>query len=243
MMESTNLNLSTLPTNPLRPPPIRAYESREIAKKAVQDFTAKQGYALVVKRSDNKRVDLHCSLWPDPTRRGPSVASKAKSREVNKIGTNCPFKIQIWLRKDRKKVDPHTHEIKIVHGEHNHGPTPQNLLVILRQRERAEKEVRLLDYFHQGLKAIQIWQILKAEKSLLTLKDLQNLRDRARHVFLRGRSSIEAVIESLPGWIIRYKLDDQQRPISILFISRTGLAFLRIHPNLLWIDATYKTNR
>lgn len=88
-----------------------------------------------------------------------------------------------------------------------------------------------------------IWMILKAEESLLNLNDLYNYRAKARKIFLHGRTSIEAVIEGLSGWITHYELDSVQRPSRILFISQQGLEFLRIHPNLLWIDATYKTNR
>ena len=79
----------------LPPDPPHFYETRDLAKKALQESATKQGFALVVKRSDRKRVDLHCSLWPDPTKKGPSVLSKAKSREVIKIRTNYPHKIQI----------------------------------------------------------------------------------------------------------------------------------------------------
>jgi hypothetical protein len=79
----------------LPPDPPQFYETRDLARKALQESATKQGFALVVKRSDRKRVDLHCSLWPDPTKKGPSVPSKAKSREVIKIRTNCPHKIQI----------------------------------------------------------------------------------------------------------------------------------------------------
>jgi hypothetical protein len=88
-----------------------------------------------------------------------------------------------------------------------------------------------------------ISMLLEPEKSLLNLKDLQNLRARTRSIFLAGRTSIEAVIESLLGWIIHYELDGQRRLTRIIFLSRAGLEFLRIYPNLLWVDATYKTNR
>jgi hypothetical protein len=227
----------------LPPDPPQFYETRDLAKKALQESATKQGFALVVKRSDDKRVDLHCSLWLDPTKKGPSVSSKAKSREVIKIGTNCLYKIQIWRRKDRKEAIPDRHEIVVKYGKHNHGLIPLNLLVPLRQKERKEKEERLLDYFEKGLKPMAISTLLEPEKSLLTLKDLKNLRARTRSVFLSGRTSIEAVIQSLLGWIIQYELDSQQRPIRIIFISRIGLRFLRVYPNVLWIDATYKTNR
>jgi hypothetical protein len=238
MDSSQSILLPTLP-----PDPPQFYETRDLAKKALQESAKEQGFALVTRRSNPKRAELSCCLWPDPTRKGLSMTSKAKQREVNKIGTNCLYMIQICLRKDRKKVIPDRHEIVVKHGEHNHGPVPLNLLVQLRQEERTNKEERLLDYFEKGLKPMAISTLLEAEKSLLNLRDLENLRARTRSIFLSGRTSIEAVIESLPGWIIRYELDGQQRPIRIIFISRIGLQFLRVYPNLLWVDATYKTNR
>jgi hypothetical protein len=150
----------------------------------------------VVKRSDNKRVDLHCSLWPDPTKKDRLVLSKAKSREIIKIGTNCLYKIQIWLRKN---VDLERYKVVVKYSEYNHSLVLLNLLVLLRQKERKEKEERLLDYFEKGLKPIAISMLLEPEKSLLNLKDLENLRARTRLIFLRGRISIKVVIESLPS--------------------------------------------
>ena len=235
-------SLSTIPPT-LLPNPQLFYESFDLAKKALQESAREQGFALVTRRSAKWRIDLSCSLWPDSTKKGPSTANKAKQREVKKIGTNCPYMIQICLRKDRKKVIPDRYEIVVKHGEHNHGPVPLNLLVPLRQEERAKKEGRLLDYFEKGLKPMAISTLLEPEKSLLNLKDLKNLRARTRSLFLSGRTSIEAVIESLPGWIIQYELNYQKRPIRIMFISRIGLQFLQVYPNILWVDATYKTNR
>jgi hypothetical protein len=90
----------------------------------------------------------------------------------------------------------------VKHGEYNYGLIPLNLLVPLRQKERKEKEVRLLDYFKKGLKPIVISALLEPKESLLNLRDLENLHARTRLIFLAGRISIKVVIESLPGWII-----------------------------------------
>jgi hypothetical protein len=87
----------------------------------------------------------------------------------------------------------------VKYSEHNHSLVLLNLLVLLRQKERKEKEERLLDYFEKGLKPIAISMLLEPEKSLLNLKDLENLRARTRLIFLRGRISIKVVIESLPS--------------------------------------------
>ena len=86
----------------------------------------------------------------------------------------------------------------VKYSEHNHPPTPPNLLVLLRQKERKEKEERLLDYFEKGLKPIAIATLLEPKKSLLNLRDLENLYARTRSIFLTSRISIKAIIESLP---------------------------------------------
>lgn len=237
-MDSSESNL--LPTLPPNPP--QFYETPDLAKEALHESAKEQGFTLVTRRSNPRRIELSCSLWPKPTRKDPLVSSQAKSREVIKIGTNCLYMIYICYRKGRGEALDR-YEIVVKHGEHNHGPIPLNLLVPLRQKERKEKEARLLDYFDKGLKPTAISTLLEPEKSLLNLKDLENLRARTRSLFLAGRTSIEAVMESLPGWIIQHELDERQRPIRILFISRIGLQFLRVYPNVLWIDATYKTNR
>jgi hypothetical protein len=227
LLPSQSVIPPTLPPNPQL-----FYQTRDLAKEALQESATKLGFALVIRRSDEWKVTLSCCCWPKPTK-GPSLTSKAKQRAVNKIGTNCLYNVQICRRKDRRKVHPDRHEVVVKHGEHNHGIIPLNLIVKLRQEEREKKEGQLLDYFEKGLKPMAISMLLEPEKSLLNLRDLENLRARTRSIFLSGRSSIEAVIESLPGWIIQYELDDQRRPTRILFISRIGLEFLRIYPNLL----------
>ena len=106
--------------------------------------------------------------------------------------------IYICRRRARNNVIPDRYEVVVKHSEHNHGLIPLNLLVPLRQKERKEKEARLLDYFEKGLNPIVISTLLEPEKSLLNLKDLYNLRARTRSLFLTRRTSIKAVIESLP---------------------------------------------
>ena len=212
---------SKIPPN-LPPNLPQFYETPDLAKKALQESATKQGFALVTRRSNPRRIELSCSLWPNPTKKDPSVLSKAKSREVIKIGTNCLYMVYIYYRKGKEEALDR-YEIVVKYGEHNHPLTPLNLLVPLRQKERKEKEERLLDYFEKGLKPMAISTLLEPEKSLLNLKDLHNLRARTRFLFLAGRTSIEAVIESLPRWIIQHELDKRQRPIRILFISRIGL--------------------
>jgi hypothetical protein len=85
----------------------------------------------------------------------------------------------------------------VKYSKYNYSLTLLNLLVLLQQKERKEKEVRLLKYFENGLKPIAISTLLEPKKSLLNLKDLYNLCARTRSLFLTGYILIKAVIESL----------------------------------------------
>jgi hypothetical protein len=49
-----------LPTLPLDS--AQFYETRDLAKKALQESATKQGFTLVVRKSDRKRANLYCSL-------------------------------------------------------------------------------------------------------------------------------------------------------------------------------------
>ena len=82
------------PTLPPSPP--QFYATVDLAKEALQESAKEKGFTLVTRRSNPRRIDLSCSLWPQPTRRDPLVSSKAKSREVIKIRTNCPYIIYIY---------------------------------------------------------------------------------------------------------------------------------------------------
>ena len=50
-----------LPTLPPNLP--QFYKTPDLAKKALQESATKQGFALVTRRSNPRRIDLSCSLW------------------------------------------------------------------------------------------------------------------------------------------------------------------------------------
>ncbi|KAJ5370774.1 uncharacterized protein N7496_006866 [Penicillium cataractarum] len=117
-----------LPQVPPPAPPPRFYDSRELGQKDINEFAASHGYTLTVRRSDQSKVDLVCSRWPDP----------ANPRERKTNGTNCPFRLQFRRRAgvSRKpgyiilsdSPQPTGWELRIKNGEHNHGPMAESPL-------------------------------------------------------------------------------------------------------------------
>lgn len=114
-----------LPPGPPPAPPPRFYDSREIGQQDINDFAASHGYSLTVRRSDQNKVDLVCSRWPDP----------ANPRERKTNGTKCPFRLQMRRRagppqrsgyvilSDQPEPPKEGWELKIKNGEHNHEPS------------------------------------------------------------------------------------------------------------------------
>jgi hypothetical protein len=79
----------------------------------------------------------------------------------------------------------------------------------------------------------------------LNARDLRNLRHRAQKQLLKGRSPTSALLMGLQDWDILWQQEDgdSQRVQHIFCASHSGLDLLARFPSLLWIDATYKTNR
>lgn len=116
--------------SPPAPQP-RFYYSREDGQEHLKQFAAHHGYALNVRRSDNHKVDMVCSRWPDPKSKATDNDG-TPSRERKSNGCNCQFRIQLRKRtgapKRRRSAAPAEDQpqpiwqLRIQHGTHNHGP-------------------------------------------------------------------------------------------------------------------------
>jgi hypothetical protein len=84
------------------------------------------------------------------------------------------------------------------------------------------------------------------EESCIVRTDVYNHRRKLNIEFLAGRTPIQALLQELPRdgkWFFRYDLDDEGH-VNILFaMHQDSIQLLRMHPWLLLMDCTYKTNR
>lgn len=71
-------------------PQQRFYYSREDGQGHLKQFAAHHGYALNVRRSDNHKVDMVCSRWPDPKSKATDNDG-TPSGERKSNGCNCQF--------------------------------------------------------------------------------------------------------------------------------------------------------
>lgn len=79
----------------------------------------------------------------------------------------------------------------------------------------------------------------------ITPSDLRNLHQYTKRLFLGPKTSIQAVLTNLKDdWEIYWKTELGSDIVSqAFFASKESLRLLRRYPFMLWIDATYKTNR
>lgn len=111
------------PPGPPPAPPPRFYDSREVGQQDIAEFATSHGYSLTIKRSDQSKVDMVCSRWPNPT--------NPRERKTN--ATGCPFRLQFRRRTGAPQKPgyiifsdplPQTGwELRILNGEHNHEAT------------------------------------------------------------------------------------------------------------------------
>jgi hypothetical protein len=116
--------------SPPAPQP-RFYYTREDGQEHLKQFAARHGYALNVRRSDNQKVDMVCSRWPDPKAKiTDNDGTPSRDRKSN--GCNCQFRVQLRRRtgapQRRRSAAPTENQpqpiwqLRIQHGTHNHGP-------------------------------------------------------------------------------------------------------------------------
>lgn len=251
-----------LPAGALLPPPIGLIpvQTSKEARFKLNQFAAFQGYAITVSHSNAWSVHLHCDrsgLPPkpkDPLVGKPAKRSRASRRcgchfaaYLAKVGGGWLFTVKEGTHSGHIASEPATHPIH----RRNQLEGLQAQVINLFMLHRTTLEVICI------LRKEGAWSERVDDKScadlvdpyeariLLNTQDLRNLRCRARKRFLKGCSPTAALLLGLDGWRIRRKEAEglPRRLQHVFCVSLSGLDLLARYPSLLWIDATYKTNR
>ena len=107
---------------------------------------------------------------------------------------------------------------------------------------------KIKNYLTAGLTAGQTLTLLKNEDSnngILTLRDIYNERQAIQQDELQGRLRIQAMLMDLAeDFYLYYDWDENTQQLTRLaFFHKKSLGFLSRWPEVLVMDATYKTNR
>lgn len=156
----------------------------------------------------------------------------------------------------------------VVEGSHSgHVASIAATHPIHRRRKLEEVREQVLGYFDLSHTAMEIINMVRKEDkakanppesttsadnatvpniaTCLTRKDISNLRQAVRRQNLGGCTATESLLKGIQGWDIPWKevTDDTHRVEHVFCASKDGFSLLARYPTLVWIDATYKTNR
>ena len=225
------------------PPTDVSYTSKERLCEEVQKFAIQHGYAVVIKRSDNKRerITLRCDRgWVYNT----SVKDQYRKRDGHRIrGNGCPF----YVKSTRINGD---FFVRITNPFHNHQALPT--VVMPTARKRALKDIKAQDYVATqsaaGSAPKEIANKLLLNNADLPLKmdDLYNLKSQIRRDALGGNTPIQALVNELntsDDWYSNIRLGLAGKVTGLFFSHTDSQWLLRRNPEVLIMDCTYKTNR
>lgn len=164
-------------------------------------------------------------------------------RETATCKVDCPFRLRIL-----RQLPGRTWRLQILHAGHNHGPSHDPVVHSCHRKRSAEVEgtiEELLDDLRPRAVASKVRE--KYPEINVRPRDISNKRAKLRDERLAGRTPTQTLLEELqsadgPGAFFRY--EPEEGPLERLFFCppRSQALFQRF-PDLLLLDATYKTNR
>jgi hypothetical protein len=252
-------NNSTIPQ-----PAEATYSTDQDAIDALFTHGKEHGYCVRLKRAKpdgkDKVKTKYCYVCD---RYGVSNPRGFGVRQTGSLATNCEFQVII------RKIENAGWELEVKNPLHNHGPS---LYASIHQghRRRDMKNGllhpvsrsyyfqanfnfcidhidRIRDQTKSGLNPKHIYaSILENDsQTTLTQRDVYNQRLYHREEYLQGRTPLEALLEELKSsdeWVVKWA-EIGGRLQSLFFASQDQIKLMRSYPDLVLIDATYKTNR
>ena len=137
--------------------------------------------------------------------------------------------------------------LKVTKSSHNHPAAPPETFPGHRKRTAEDiKQVRLDR--QRNLTALQIAVSLRTDNPTRFYKkqDIYNTIRDIRRDELGPLTPLQALLQELQGsekWYVAYQLDPWDQLQSLFFAYQPALKWLVKYPDILFIDATYKTNK
>lgn len=218
------------------------FSSRETLEDWVRNVGRALGYVVVTKRTKTKngylsKVVLMCD------RGGVFRGNETSTRNTGTRKIDCPFELHACYYKSRN-----VWMLKVKNDQHNHEPA-MFLEGHPYARRLTPKEVEMAAEMRRN--NVPPWNILAALKShnennVSTIKTIYNEGNKFRMDERAGRSQMQVVFQFLhsKGYIFEYRTNDTTNALEdILFVHPTSLVIWRAFPQVMMIDATYKTNK
>lgn len=224
----------------LAPPAGGQFQSRESLIEFVRTFGASNGYAISIARSKERKVYLCCDR-SGKYRNRLNLTEETRRKNTSSRLIECPFSIcgtkgfnNIWTLSIR---DP----------THCHGPSENIAAHPSLRRLDTQAQRQLSEMTRAGVRPREILSSLRQNNPLIstTSRDIYNIRTRLRQENLRGRTSIQALIEELKKGQFEYdyKYDSDGHVTHLFFSHYKSIELVRSYSSVLLMDCTYKTNK
>lgn len=235
-----------LPSMQLLPPPTdKLYPTINALIEDVNKTASRQGYT-VVKNGGNRndkdgllrKVRLVCSKGGVYNESRKKVANGQRNRRSQR--TDCQWKAYA-CRSD------YTWHLRVQEDEHNHPASPPEAFAVNRQFTQADMAIIKDDYKAHIPPATTLTRLrnLNPGKNFL-MRDLHNQRAKIRRQELAKATPVQHLLQELQTldlWFIDHQLDGHGQLKQLFFAFEPSLDLLKMYPDVLFIDYTYKTNK
>ena len=229
------------PHSVIEAPTADTFLSLNEAEQTIYDHAFDNGYALTRsdirkdKKSNPRRWDFRCDKGGH--KRGQGVIRQTSTRM-----TECPFELRLH------RVLSGGIRLEIYGSNHNH-PASDNQRQHAQYRRTTAREattIKSLSLVGVAPRYILNTILRKDPDTLLISQDIYNLNIKARKEQLAGRTPIEALIYELTtdqNWAVSYETNKIGRINFLFFALDDAITLAQASPEVLLIDATYRTNR
>ncbi|KAM6513523.1 hypothetical protein FALCPG4_18956 [Fusarium falciforme] len=227
-------------------PPQHDYNSLEDLRVAINAWAAPRGYAFVVLRSWKTTTGRTGIIFGcDRGGRPPDTKKRQRQRQTVSRRTGCLFSV-IAMESLCKTTWSVRHRPLEGSDQHNHEPSLSQLAHPTHRQLSSSDRSTVQQLANAGVAPKEIRSYLRMNSdTLATQQDIYNCIARGKRDLTRGQSNMHALSDQLKseGFWSQIRLDESSRVTAVLFAHPTSLAYLKLYPEVLILDCTYKTNK
>jgi MULE transposase-like protein/FAR1 DNA-binding domain-containing protein len=211
------------------------YISTKGLKDYVNGYALHSGFAVTVKRSNSEYLVLQC-IHGGNSRNTHKLSEESRQRKRLSMRLGCPWLLKAKFIKDRLHW-----KIYDVNYEHNHDLSADPRLYSQNRKLTGERLSQALNIIHAGASNRTILRFLSQEGVTPTSKDITNLRPRVSQIDAINRVNGICQLLTNQGYVVRTKFNDKNELDSLYFCHSKGVALANRFPEVIIMDATYKT--
>jgi hypothetical protein len=221
------------------------FDSYDAAKTYIYQHARENGYALSQgpKRLDKRtpptirRVDFRCDKGGKV--RGHGVVRNSGSRMME-----CPFDLRLM----RIDIVTGRWQVTVPDSKHNHPPSDDLRQHPLYRKLNDDEKQRVNQLNQAGVPPRMIVSALCTEnpQTLIGMREVNNHKTKAQKERFNGLTPVELLIQELQidnSWASHYTTDPEGHLNYLFFAYNPAIELAQRSPEILLMDATYRTNR